>query len=165
MKKLFLLGAVLLTACGSSDVDTFKQACIDSMKERLKAPSTFKLVKFTDVSKPVTFDDDEIKAMEEQLEKMGDYKDLSEIERLKKDRLGIDIRKAKDGADSGTKFEGLFEYDAANAYGTPLRGTFTCEYEAWDSVFDASDVPRVLVNGQTHIDWLLEQTDNLLEDR
>ena len=162
MKKLFLMGAVLLTACGSSDVETFKQACVDSMKERLTAPSTFKLVEFTDVSKPITFDSDEIKAMEERLENMGDYKDLSEIERVKRDRLMLDISSAKNGEDSGTVFEGLFQYDADNSYGTPIRGTFSCEYEAWDSVFDASDVPNVLVNGQTHMDWLLEQTKDLI---
>lgn len=155
MKKLILISALTLSACGASDMNAFQKACIETMKERLKAPSTFKLIEFTDLTAPITFDSEEIKAMEEQLEQMGDPSALEEMDRLRYDQLWLDIRGAKNN-DNGTLFEAILEYEAQNAYGTPLRDSFQCEYEAIDESFNGS-VHSVRVNGKKHLDWLVDQ--------
>ena len=162
MKRLILIGAIVLTGCdsltgSSKDFTRFETACSEALKKRLKAPSTFELVKTTDVSKPIDFDLDLIKARLKEFDARKSYSLLS-YEQLERANLTAKLARlnaAEDG-DSYIQLSIIIEYDSQNSYGALLRGTSRCEYESWNGAFsDSKTYNDVLIDGQEYTDWLI----------
>lgn len=53
----------------------------------------------------------------------------------------------------------VFEFDAANVYGTPIRGLAECAYDTLDGDPKLASAFTVKVNGKTTTDRLLEAVE------
>jgi hypothetical protein len=135
---------------------TFQTYCEQEIKDRLRSPATYHRISFeirTDILSAVRYQ----KIATDELS----YDQSPEI--IKFERNSIE-RTAK-GIEAGTAkpymLFGEIEYDAANAYGTPVRSIAVCE---WFARTDSSKMYdfAVKVDGLTHIDYLtqaIKQTD------
>lgn len=143
--------------------DKFVHACESSLIKRLKSPSTFSLIKITDISEPLDTQPDLIvwRDRSQELRQISEKRELTNSERLEETRLILKIdaaRKAVSGDLSPTKLAAVLEYDAQNSFGTMLRSFAICEFKAWHEEFDATyHSDNVKIDGYTYTDWLLNQ--------
>jgi hypothetical protein len=116
-----LLGVAILAAAGGVVwyfVDqrpfdsAFLKACEEVIKDTLRSPSTYRRIQATETSEKISVD--------EYFNGEGRY--VSDADRALQ----------KQFHDHAVRSKALFEYDAANLYGTPLRLTSTCTYVSFD---------------------------------
>lgn len=127
--------------------ERFETGCVEAIKERLKAPSTFRLIQ-TDRAPDRPF------TMEWWAEHLEE--DWSKSEDEKERELGAELKDmAERHAASGYKIAAaVISYDAENSYGTPLRGQNLCELP-YDP--EGEDFPEreIRIDGQTSFEWML----------
>jgi hypothetical protein len=111
---------------------TFLDACEHALKERLKAPSTYRRISATELT-PVLLSVEEY---------VSAHQDRKAYETL-----------ALANSSSPVRLSALVSYDAANAFGTPLRHSSECIYDA----SGVSEIPgpyAIKVDGTTNIERL-----------
>lgn len=127
----------------------FESSCIEAIKERLRAPSTFRLVETVHVTdRPFTMEwwsehqtDDLLKSDDAEQRDLGaQLKDIAE-------------RQVSSGYMIATS---VITYDAHNSYGTPLRGQALCElpYAPEKEEFKDRDIR---IDGKTNFQWMLSR--------
>jgi hypothetical protein len=142
MKRLWWassLFAAALAGCWSSD-SKFVQSCEELLKETLRSPSTYRRVGVVERREPIPLED-----------YLAAQKDSEAVKRLYRQQGTQPVR-----------ILAAIEYDAANAYGTPVRGAAVCHYDSTDG--DASRIPTDLVriNGKTRTDMLVDRARQLV---
>lgn len=135
------------------DKDTFVDTCEEVIRERLKAPSTYRRIGAPEVihhSETLSDSDfSELIAGKEQI--------LQEIMQ--------ESRSEGTGWLQVSYFETTIEYDAANAFGVPIRRVSRCRSGSWyNHEKPRYDLSRSLVevDGQTQTDWALERASDAL---
>lgn len=145
MKRVVIVGlslaAALATALGifgSRDVfaSNMVNACEDALKERLKAPSTYQRIKVTETQQNITFDqyfaaNNESPAVQQFLRAMAKQPPVQLI--------------------------AFIEYDAANAFGTPLRSISKCTYNTLDPTRSTDSKHLVKIDGKSNTQWLVDR--------
>lgn len=144
----------------------FLAACEETLKKRLKAPSTYNRVEIQWANELISSDP-------EQLEKeVADLKDLMdqaeseiqaatyEVQMLEKELELITARMSKKMGTNGKYFRAFISYDADNSYGTPLRSLVECEFTSFEQEFRVIYNDAVRVNGETHHDWIMSGLRN-----
>jgi hypothetical protein len=117
----------------------FVKACESELKSRLRSPSGFKRIS-------LRFEDQKDISVKDYIDNILSHD--QEVDPWVKDDLES---KRKIPA----KFTAFIEYDAPNAYGTPVRGVAMCEYYSDDGNFTYYDRHRVIVDGKDsfEIQW------------
>ncbi|WP_084398272.1 hypothetical protein [Henriciella aquimarina] len=154
MKKLIILVAVMLAGCGGGEAK-FQSACVDAIKKRLKAPSTFELIEATADHQKVPLPAEQV--IRAELESLEDRDDIDS--RVRQARLRSDLARATSGEQyKATNLRLYIEYDAQNSMGVPLRGAVICTVEGGpNGEFSADDGWNVEIDGETHTDWIVNQ--------
>ena len=148
MRFFLVVGLALLSqACIGGD-DEGVQVCQADLLDKLKAPSTFKLVAAYRGEMPPINHADRI-ARTERLneEKRARFDELSEADRYYyhyiKNKF-IPEMKATDDPATEPSYAILLSYDAENSFGAPLRGHYWCRIrddgEEEDWLFGANNV-------------------------
>lgn len=157
-RKLLLLSAAGLSVAAATAVwawqgsteSMLKKACLIVLEGRLRSPSTLDVRKWSDLERrPATKDEyvgpPPVQAhyQEEDWESVLKlHKDMETLYEMgQPDILLLSI-----------------DYEAANAFGTPVRGLVECSYfvngdEAPDSISETS----VRIDGKTQLQWSVEQ--------
>lgn len=154
MRKLTILSAFALVSCGSGEA-AFQSACIDAIKKRLKAPSTFDLIDVTANHQPVSVRSEA--RIRRDIEAVKDKDDTdSRIEELQLRRELVSVTSGD--KHSATNLQLIIEYDAQNAMGVPLRGLANCTAQGGpNGEFSSDDDWKVEIDGETHTDWIVNQ--------
>lgn len=157
MRPRHLLIALPLLAGCSFTESALTKACEAEIKSRLRSPSTYERVDLLvdAVEIPVAA----WKSKEEdRLAGRNPDGDLTEED---KKLIDLTVTVLSAGDSNPTLFIKFFSYDAANAYGTPVRGVSKCEYISNDG--ENGDISRqwLLVDGETHAEWLLSAIQKL----
>ncbi|MGV8856457.1 MAG: hypothetical protein ACOH2L_17655 [Devosia sp.] len=116
------------------------KACEEIFKMQLRSPSGYSRVDAIDSIQPIT---------------IREWVYLTRPDRLTEDPLTE--RQAKRMEEAGQVPAWLttyVEYDAPNAYGTPIRGTIECKYLSKDSSPRDASRYDIVVNGKTLLEWL-----------
>lgn len=155
-KDWMIVGAVALilsiTALGgfyyTSAKPTFQRVCISSLKEQMRAPSTFRLIEQTFHAEPLEVDEASVEAriasVQAELEAIeGDESTAALVRSFDLNNIFrelLDQRRAADRVGRGGapphRFISFVEYEAANGFGVPLRNNAACEHNSWDNTFD-----------------------------
>lgn len=131
------------TSCYPSD-SAMVSSCEASIKKTLLAPTTFRRANLTEGKEQLTFE-----------QYYADNPDAGGSPALREFQRKMAKR-------SPVRLIAFIEYDAANAYGTPLRSIAKCTYDAFDGDdgSNASEV-GVRVNGKTTSERLYDQAKRL----
>lgn len=153
MKKILIAVGVIVFGAAAITYELTREpplysACEEVLKDRLRAPSTYKRVSI--YSRTETVDGDEL------VEPIpaGATKEMR------------DVMESRNSLYSGrrvTKYTVAIEYDAANGYGTPLRGTALCEDHSFGTTNIDDYNPGFLnpkVDGYSKIDWITKSLKN-----
>ena len=140
-----------------TDQSVLVQACEETIQKRLRSPSTYKRVQATDIQRdPATLEDylyaDDPARKTKELN--ADRADPKRAE-LSKTRRSIFESRPND------RVSLFIEYDAANAFGTPVREVVDCVIflPSGESIAESKWLdPRV--NGFTTSEWLIEGLRN-----
>ncbi|MBB5754633.1 hypothetical protein [Prosthecomicrobium pneumaticum] len=116
--------------------------CESVLKERLRSPSTYRRIAATKRAEPLTTD--------EWLARRA----KSNPKQRATDEIVARVRQSAGASPALIKV--TLEYDAANAFGTPLRGFALCEYLSDDGK-DPTGAWAVTVDGETDTDFLIRQ--------
>ncbi len=129
-------------------------ACEEELKLRLKAPATYSRVESRTLLVEATTIDDVISSL--------GYDDLSsrsaEVRRW--NEAIITMTRAKYSNSTPYKHQLVITYDAANAFGTPIRGMSLCvtfshkREDLSESDFVSSSL---LIDGKKYTDWLIDR--------
>lgn len=127
----------------------FETACVEAIKERLKAPSAFRLIKISRApDKPLT------------LEWLAEHrsKDWSKSEDENERDLGESLKDiAERQVANGHKIAAaVISYDARNSFGTPLRGQNLCELP-YNPKGEGFPEREIRIDGQTTFQWMLSR--------
>lgn len=145
-------------ATGLTDQSLLLAKCEEVLLDRLRSPATYNRVNATDVERTVALQNDYLYANDKrralnQIEKNRRDAELKRLHDQKVDRFQ---------ATPHDKLSLYIDYDAANAFGTPLRGTARCEAFVLKgrALRDVSMLdPRV--DGYTSFEWALDQIEKL----
>jgi hypothetical protein len=148
------LGAAAYVALKPTEEEKFLAACDEVVKQRLKAPATYERQ-----------DTGKMKSTSATLEEFLGWENADK--RRQSEQLMVTDPSYWDLIDDQKKMfaEGgwdrvsiSFAYDAANAFGTPLRSAAECSYViSSTSEFTAPPAPLVSIDGLTPSDWALVQ--------
>lgn len=111
-------------------------ACEPALKERLKAPSTYRRIAVSEYREPLSFE-------------------AYYAARPEKSEA-VKLLRVRTATEKPVKLTAIMEYDASNSFGVALRSKALCTYEA----IDGNDLPSqasVKIDGQTNGQLLLEQ--------
>lgn len=140
-----------LGACSAevANEDVLVASCVETLSERLKAPSTLEVMKITKA--PVVSEAVDGPWISHRIAELE-----SEDEVLEPSELG-DLRAALADVEAGKtvlrrQYETYIEYDADNAYGAPIRAIARCEAVTYDG--EITQFSSVSVNGYTSMEWL-----------
>ena len=148
---------LLMSALGCDqtpqDQRTFLASCEEVIKERLKSPSSYRRINEPEISTSKSaISDDEFEELVMRLP--AELQQATREERLRGEAWVEQFN-----------FVTMIEYDAANAYGTPLRRTSICRsgtsYSGTPGRFDVSS-NSVEVDGRTSTGWFVDQAKKLL---
>lgn len=114
-------------------------ACETALLDRLKAPSTYARVSATESSEPIRLADYYVDAFSRNGMPGAAEQELN--------------RRVHDHA---TRWTVLIEYDAANGFGTPIRGVSACTYSSLDGGTKGVSALLVKIDGKTKTQWLVE---------
>lgn len=115
----------------------FISACEAALKDTLRAPSAYRRIDVTETSENISID--EFLAGED-------------------DAVGDFYRRSYDHA---VRLMAIFEFDAANAHGTPLRLFAKCTYDTVDGDDKYAGDYTVRIDGKTKSDRIREAIDRL----
>lgn len=136
------LAAALATALGiygSRDMlasNTMINACEDALKERLKAPSTYRRIKVTESQQSITFE---------------------QYFAASNDSPAVQSFLRSMAKQPPTQLMTFIEYDAANAFGTPIRSISKCTYNTLDPTRSTDSKELVEIDGKSNTRWLVDQ--------
>jgi len=136
--------AMTVSSCSIFE-SKFNSACEDGIKKRLLAPSGYKRIALQRRDEVLTRDEF-VAHMAATNTPEGAMK--SDLESFDKGRLPV------------TKFTAVIEYDAPNAYGTPIRFTSICEYVSETGKDDQERDFYALfltIDGETDNQWLIRR--------
>lgn len=135
---------LLLSGCDLFG-DKLLSACEEELKSRLKAPSTYTLIRKDEFTAPVEISDYRKMLAE------GQDKDSPNA-------LLADVRTAESKRATGepgpTRHTLFIEYDADNSFGVPLRGVTECEYISGNGDKGGAGKYSVKINGKDHSQWM-----------
>ncbi|MCH4560325.1 hypothetical protein [Mesorhizobium jarvisii] len=140
--------AVVATALVlKSDFNPFEssmtKSCENVLKKRLRSPAGYKRIGITESQSPLSLED----YLKANYVKDDDgrtiFTQLYNSESAKKD--------------PPTMFTLFIEYDAPNAYGTPIRSTSMCQYASISSSKSNASDFAVVVDNFTQTQWLVDQ--------
>jgi hypothetical protein len=131
---LFVMVPIALSAGACNPFESgFVKACEAALQETLLAPATYKRVSTFETSEPLSLED------------------------FTRDLGGSEAAYyRRQGHDHAVRSELLITYDAANAFGTPIRGQSLCSYDTIDGDASRADSLFVRIDGKTHTDRLVE---------
>jgi hypothetical protein len=158
MPRLAIILAVVAASCIAAEAAPIWQtsdaallgACDEAIQERLKAPSTYERVNSTEFERrPATLDDF-----------MGWTKPEMELQAralaIHNQRYAEALKLQMDAFRIGEYdlIESVIQYDADNAFGTPIRSTATCsDVINRGATFEQFGPIGPRINGQTNLDW------------
>lgn len=159
-KTQFFLVAALVVAAGAagsywlhygSTEQEMRRACSRVLAERLKSPSTLKVVRWYPMRTKAATKDDAV-GPQPTREEYGDrYDKALELYQLNE--------RIFDEHPGGT-LQILFEYDAANSFGAVLRRQSICSYYTYRPDKRQSISPLTLkVDGETSLGWSMKQLE------
>lgn len=149
-----------------SPQDRFEAACILALSERLKSPSSLKIIEVVHAPERITYDEQSIAELERKYSTMMEVDEEAlpqlemmahEIEMTKLSIQIYDAKKSLTGETSPTKFQAIITYDADNSFGAALRDRAVCNFFSTDGEFDKSDGDEVLLNGKKNFDWEIDE--------
>lgn len=130
-----LVGSQLLSGCNPFEQPLIS-ACEESLKERLKAPSTYRRISATEDEKNLT---------------RAEYNQhLSGQSPSVRD---ISLKWFDEGKDKPMRFIAFIEYDAQNAFGVPIRDVTKCEYISSSGNKKDAKSYTVTINGKDSVGW------------
>lgn len=146
--KVFVVisGSLLLSGCNPLESKLIS-ACESVFKERLRSPSGYQRVKVDEYRTEISGD--------EWLENAN----ARETAIVGANQITADAI-VKYGWQPAV-YRVFVEHDTPNAFGTPIRGTFMCEFYSYDGTMDDLSERWVQVDGFTHHDWEMEQIRSL----
>lgn len=137
-----------------SEQSAFVSDCEAVLKERLRSPSTYKRITVSKLVRDEGSDDDylDIHSAADRLEKNESYRRTPQMKEF--DDAMIRMRRAG-------KLERLsiwLEYDAANGFGTPIRGHSECSYyiDKGTSYLKSRRFSNPRIDGKTALEWSLD---------
>ena len=163
MRLMMILAVLVLSGCEQTNqIEKLKAGCANTLKDRLKSPSSFKIIDFTDVSEPIVFEDEEAEVIQGKLDDLaGDESKEAQWEETKL-RLRLDAIRREEP--NGMLYKGYLTYDAANSFGTALRNTAFCEYESLDGrISDFAVDMSIKADGYNSTDWILKETEKYVQ--
>lgn len=145
-------GVLLWPKLFPTPLDRFATACEGTLKERLRSPKTYSRVLV-----------EHFPLAEQTLDQFLSLDSEEERQRyMRLVRTNSSVQKSHDlmvdyfDKVHPKRLRALITYDAANAYGTPIRGFAECTTSIQtDLDFSAETFGGVSVNGQTSIEWAL----------
>lgn len=163
MRKYAVISLIVLCLAGGggwlyfestrTDEAILIASCEETLKDRLKSPSSYKRIRTTTIRRSLATLDDYLYADN------PDRKRREEEQAAKDSRLagGIKMRKEIFAAVPQEKLSLSIEYDAANSYGTPIRGFSECAafVDQGTSLRGRSFV-NARVDGATSLEWAME---------
>lgn len=154
---LAAVGAVTLVAGGvlldqallSDPYAEFFDACEETLKDRLKAPSTFRMLDEPTVTAT------KVSAAVAAGPPPDDFRGTDQHTRLQ-ELHELQLSMYRDGA---WRHRALIEYEAQNAFGTPIRNVSRCDAYTFDEAPPTSRYGnvRVQVDGKSAMEWLTDQ--------
>ncbi|MGL4196656.1 MAG: hypothetical protein ACRCSX_02680 [Allorhizobium sp.] len=138
MKKFIAVAACILAGCGPAGSQIYA-ACDDAVKRTLRSPSSYARVDqaltVSDVNEDVFFL----------------YRDINEEDRRQTYR-----RIWENSPPIFKKFRVAVRYDAQNAFGATVRGSFVCEFYSDDGSDHKATSTTVVLDGKTLRDRMSE---------
>lgn len=117
--------------------------CETVIKERLRAPSTYKRIS-VDVDKdPLT---------------RSEYVELLRSEDTGPGLTSALLEQQAAGKHNPTRYTLWISYDAANAYGTPIRSKSRCAYVSHTGDWPRQGAYLLEVDGLTSLDWMTKNS-------
>lgn len=147
------VGATVIAMQSPSPDHLFRDACEYVLKDRLKAPATYRFVRMTPIeTRLATLDeymgwtDAEVKVRGQEMAKRDPK--LARAQDAKRELFDL----------GNAHLVGAFlEYDAANSFGTPIRGIANCTLTTTGDVYEPSPLDRHMmrVNGLSATEWVI----------
>lgn len=136
-----------------SDQSIMREVCEDAIKERLKSPSSYRELSISEVTRrPATLD--------EYLGIHSEKQRQSRAKLMREDYKYRDLAKSMEDSFSTMRLdyvEIFVTYEASNSYGAMIKGIAKCSGNVRpDEPFDDLGVTGPAINGQTHLQWLLD---------
>lgn len=162
MKPITLIlctSMLALSACDQKQVEQkrFETACVEELKDNLKAPASFVLVDAQHEKRDYVLGDDEIEKDRERLQYLAGLDDIEPsasnssdtgveavLERFDLEEKIRTLNTPSPDQPTPVIFSASIDYDAQNGFGALLRGRATCEYNDWDGIFDEFELPMTL---------------------
>lgn len=154
-----------------SPEDLFIAACDEILKERLKSPSSYKVISRTEITyEPLTVlwdmelgTENELNEYRKAAESTGPLpailadrygnKDADKIRSMATFMLGIADSRVKEGEKIASFYT---KYEAANSFGASLAGAYKCEVSTpKDGLTFEPAASSIRVDGQTKLGWLI----------
>lgn len=136
----------------SASADPFIASCEAEIRARMGAPSTY--VRINADANSIVQSSDEYRASQEtEILNSGKSPDVMKAER---EILRMDVNDIKAGKFVPILKVAKIEYDAANAYGVPIRSVSTCEYRQQSTDKNVRD-HAVKVDGLDHFEYMAMQ--------
>ncbi len=137
---------VALTGCDSNKSD-FLAGCESAIKDTLRSPSGYKQINVEYVTRELTY------------EAYTQYIGKEATSKLYKTQIDA----LKSGKNNPLLLQATVEFDAPNAFGTPVRGMSICEYVVTGKGQKVI-APLIKVNGKTKTDLLADQVREQARD-
>lgn len=139
-KRLFITATLfLLSGCGSPE-KSFLALCESQIKNMIATPSSYNRISYN-----VIREDIDREEFINNPEKYG--------EEISEDRKSI-LRQLEV---TPIVFRMVIEFDAANAYGTPIRKLVSCEYFSQFGELDGVSRINMTINGKTEHERLIDE--------
>lgn len=129
-----------ITIAEFTNSDKMVSACEEAIQKRLKAPSAYKRINLRASERKLTEDE---------------YKKYLDGQHESDAVKSISIRAFHEGDNTPKEFSYQIEYDAPNAFGTPIRSLSECTYISANGTKPDSYL-FVSIDGQTTTDWLID---------
>lgn len=137
---------------GTSYDKKFLSACEHVLKQRLKSPSSYQRLSDPIITK-------EKSTFEDKLGWTNPDKKRADTATLTADPEKLERHKQQEtifGLGEHTLIRAYLEYEASNSYGALIRGYAECTHsDISPDKFTDLDKMSVMIDGYTHVDWLL----------
>lgn len=132
-----------------------QRACVDLLEDRLKAPSTLKIIEVNHYIKPMSIEEAESQLRQDSSGTESDAVLQFELTLLKD--------KFKDESQRPLLYEVFLTTDADNSFGTPLRSVSHCTLAQTNGSYPSSfDLQfKMKLDGFDRTEWLAEQAKQL----
>jgi hypothetical protein len=151
MKKNIIVTSVftifIITGCNREN-SKFLDLCEAAIKSQLRSPSGYKRIDWK-FEKTLLSPDQYLGKLEKQGKAVGNELTKFEIDALRNGRY------------NPAAFSGVVEYDAPNAFGTPIRGNSTCDYLSLSGNLDHLGEVNIKVNGKSMTDRVGDMVESV----